>query len=85
MVTAPADGECRVAALRAVEELEFRRLHVKTVVLQELRDIVDTGVVAGSAVRSVVAVGVGDLLQLLQVGVHAVRAHLARKFAGQVR
>src|SRR6202011_4480688 len=78
VIAAAGDGQRRVAALRAVEPIELWSLDVKTLVLQHLDDVVHAGVVAGRALGAAAPIGVGNLLQLAQVRVHAVRGDLAR-------
>ena len=64
--------------------LEVRRLHVETLVPQHPGDVVGAGVVAGRAQGAVAAVGVGDLLQLLQVRHHRVGGDLLSQCRGEV-
>src|SRR6201999_3535455 len=65
--------------------VELHGLHVKTLVPQLTHDVVDAGVVAGSADRAGVAVGIGDVLQLGQVGHHRVGADLPAQGGCEVR
>ena len=55
--------------------LELGRLHIETLVPQRIGHIVDAGVVARRTDRPGVAVGVGDVLQFLQMRHHRVDAH----------
>ena len=65
--------------------VELHGLHVKTLVPQLTHDVVDAGVVAGSADRAGVAVGIGDVLQLGQVGHHRVGADPPAQGGREVR
>jgi hypothetical protein len=65
--------------------IELHGLHVKAFVPQLAHDVVDAGVVAGSADRAGVAVGIGDVLQLGQVGHHRVGADPPAQRGREVR
>ena len=74
------DGQRRLVGERQAH-LELGRLHVETLVPQRIGHVVDAGVVARRAERAVAVVGVGDLLQLLQVRHHRVGRDLLQRRA----
>ena len=66
-----ADGQLRILCERQ-PHLELWGLHVETLVAQRLDDVVDARVVTRGAKRARSVVGVGELLQFLQVRHHRV-------------
>ena len=89
-IRAASRGPChRDRQRRVVRErqthFELGRLHVETLVPQRVGHVVDAGVVAWCAEGAVAAVGVGDLLQLLQVRHHRIGGHPLLQRRGEVR
>ena len=78
------DRQRRVVRERQTH-FEIGRLHVETLVPQRVGHVIDAGVVAWCAEGAVAAVGVGDLLQLLQVRHHRIGGHPLLQRRGEVR